>query len=161
MDIQNAHLAGLDDLHHRLRLAPVDVVLVLAKLNELVAHDVQTHLLLQDEVEVSVVIIAVRLTGSVWERERERERETEGERERERHKEKDRRRKRKTEGERERERVGEKERAQTLEEYSEKTAQQETHGPSHPRISRDIPPASRFLDSTYQCLVHLIRKNIK
>ena len=65
VDIQNAHLAGLNDLHHRLRLDPVDVLLVLAKLDELVAHDVQAHLLLRDEVEVSVVVIAARLTGSV------------------------------------------------------------------------------------------------
>ena len=65
VDIQNAHLTGLNDLHHRLRLDPVDVLLVLAKLDELVAHNVQVHLLLRDKIEISVVIIAARLMRGV------------------------------------------------------------------------------------------------
>ena len=65
VDIQNAHLAAVDDLHHRLGLDSVNVLLVLAKLDELVAHDVQTHLLLCHKVEVLVIIVAARLTGGV------------------------------------------------------------------------------------------------
>ena len=43
MDIQDTHLATVDDIHDRVGFDSIEILLVLPKLNELMRNDVFTH----------------------------------------------------------------------------------------------------------------------
>lgn len=66
VDIHDAHLATLNHVLHGVCLDPVQMLLVLPKLDELVPHDLGPHVVLLDKVETVGVLVRVCLPCRVW-----------------------------------------------------------------------------------------------
>lgn len=66
VDVHDAHLATLNHVLDGVRLDPVQVLLVLPKLDELVPHDLGPHVVFLDKVETVGVLVRVCLPCRVW-----------------------------------------------------------------------------------------------
>ena len=75
--IQDTHLAGVDQLQHRVDLDAIVVVLEPAELYEFVFMVLFSHVSLGHKMEAELIFVYFGTTRSVWRRGREREKERE------------------------------------------------------------------------------------